>query len=320
MATVPKAPQLGLFHVGPTVHPAAWTQAQATLAKTLPANLALGTSSWSFPGWEGLVYAGAHRSNLLSRQGLSAFADHPLLSTVSIDRGYYAPIPEQDFVLYQSQVPATFRFVVKAWRQLTTPVLDGQVNSDFLDPELATSQVIQAAQRGLEEKLDCILFQFPPMHLGQVQGVQGFCARLSDFLAALPTQVRYAVEVRTPELLGPALRAALMRSGCIYTINLMPTMPDLDQQFRSMQLADQPRYLVRWLLARGYGYQDALKAFSPFDGLKAPSDQIVQRLAQFIRWAETEQRHFTLQVNNKAEGSAPLTLQRIAQALAGSAT
>lgn len=34
--------------------------------------LHLGTSSWHFPGWAGLVWAGRHAEQQLSRQGLAA--------------------------------------------------------------------------------------------------------------------------------------------------------------------------------------------------------------------------------------------------------
>lgn len=316
MTSTPKAPQLGLFSVSPTVNAAPWAEAQTTLAAALPTTLSLGTSSWSFPGWEGLVYAQAHRSAFLSRQGLAAYASNPLLSTVSIDRGFYSPVPEQDFTHYQSQVPQGFRFVVKAWRQLTAPVINGKRNSSFLDAPLACQSIVVPAKRGLKDTLDCILFQFSPMHLGQVGGVRGFCEQLAEFLSKLPDTIDYAVEVRNPELLGTALQEALSRPNRFYTINLLPAMPGLDQQFRSMRLGHQSRYLVRWLLAKGHSYQGALQDFAPFDRLVAPSDPIIERMVQFIRWAESKDRHFSLQVNNKAEGCAPLTLQRVARMLA----
>lgn len=316
MATDPKAPQLGLFGVQPTVAPADWALAQGQLAARLPPKLALGTSSWSFPGWDKLVYDQHMSAQKLSRHGLEAFCKNPLLSTVSIDRGFYAPVPEKDFAHYRAQVPGTFRFVVKAWRHITTPVLNGQVNPDFLNPALARSAVIEPAQRGLQDRLDLVLFQFSPMHLGQIQGVQGFCEKLGAFLLQLPAQTRYAVEIRTPELLGPALREALVPSKSIYTINLLPAMPGLDAQFSRMQLKDQSRYLVRWLLAQGHEYQGALASFAPFNQLRVPCDRTVLRLAKFVRWAQAQDRHFTLQVNNKAEGCAPLTLQRVAAAIA----
>ena len=78
----------------------------------------LGTSSWLFPGWTGLVFAPRSGrpapEQVLARHGLPAYAAHPLLRTVSLDRTFYAPLTPEEFAAYAAQVPATFRFVVKA--------------------------------------------------------------------------------------------------------------------------------------------------------------------------------------------------------------
>ena len=66
-----------------------------SLGQALPAKLHLGTSSWSFPGWNGLVYDGEFRATKLARDGLEAYAKHPQMRTVSIDRTFYAPIAEE---------------------------------------------------------------------------------------------------------------------------------------------------------------------------------------------------------------------------------
>ena len=75
------------------VRPAAVGEALQRLGRRLPQDVFLGTSSWSFPGWQGLVYADACSESLLAREGLSAYAQHPLLRMVGIDRGYYQPMP-----------------------------------------------------------------------------------------------------------------------------------------------------------------------------------------------------------------------------------
>lgn len=310
MAKDPPRPQLGLFG-DPDRIPAVPHKP----APALPQRLRMGTSSWSFPGWRGLVYQGRHSSGDLAREGLAAYAAHPLMRSVSIDRSFYGPPSQREYRHYRAQVPDDFRFVVKAWRNLTTPVLDGKLNPDFLNPELATKAVIEPTQRGLGPCLDSILFQFSPLHMGQVQGAEGFAEQLGRFLEALPATSRYAVEVRNKELVGAALIQALASTQSTYTLNLIPSMPTLDQQFRAMQLQQAPRFLVRWLLAPGYTYQEAKDAFSPFDRLSAPQNEVRDRLVKFIRWADQNNRHFTLLVNNKAEGCAPLSIQRIAQVL-----
>ena len=42
--------------------------------------------------WRGLVYDGVHPQVTLSRKGLEAYGQIPLLRTVSLDRTFYAPI------------------------------------------------------------------------------------------------------------------------------------------------------------------------------------------------------------------------------------
>jgi len=95
----------------------------ASLASRLPSNVRFGTSSWSFPGWEGIVYAGAATTSQLARDGLTAYARHPLFGTVGVDRSYYAPIPEDDFRRYAEQLPPGFPCCCKAPAGVTSPLL-----------------------------------------------------------------------------------------------------------------------------------------------------------------------------------------------------
>src|SRR5512137_2496942 len=91
----PGKTQLGLF--GPTEEPGvaavAVSPEVASLGARLPALVRLGSSSWSFPGWAGLVWARHHPADVLSADGLLAYARHPLLRAVGVDRTFYAPLP-----------------------------------------------------------------------------------------------------------------------------------------------------------------------------------------------------------------------------------
>ena len=109
--------QLSLFADADGVDPAPVGADVCGLAAALPARIRLGTSSWSFPGWTGLVYA-AHNGQpaterVLARHGLAAYARHPLFRTVSLDRTFYAPLTTEEFARYAAQVPDGFRFVVR---------------------------------------------------------------------------------------------------------------------------------------------------------------------------------------------------------------
>ena len=152
--------QLSLFADADGVDPVPVDDRVRSLRAALPDRIRLGTSSWSFPGWTGLVYA-AHNGQpaterVLARRGLSAYARHPLFRTVSLDRTFYAPLTAAEFAHYAAQVPDDFRFVVKAPAAITDPVVrkagSGEAardNPSFLDAAAAASAFVQPAVAGL---------------------------------------------------------------------------------------------------------------------------------------------------------------------------
>ena len=82
---------------GAKVAPAPADPSLQQLASALPARLRMGTSSWNFPGWSGLVWDGDYAEAVLSKQGLAAYAAHPLLRTVSLDRAFYRPLTASQY-------------------------------------------------------------------------------------------------------------------------------------------------------------------------------------------------------------------------------
>jgi uncharacterized protein YecE (DUF72 family) len=61
------------------VQPAPPLAEDVALAAALSPRIHLGTSTWSYPGWLGQVWAGKHSEATLSKTGLPAYAAHPLL-------------------------------------------------------------------------------------------------------------------------------------------------------------------------------------------------------------------------------------------------
>ena len=138
------------------------------VARRLPHGLYLGTSSWSFPGWEGIVYDRKVSKSALARHGLAAYAKHPLFKTVGIDRTYYGPISKVEFAHYADAVPEHFRFVIKAHEMLTrirTKDDVASLNPAFLDVNYAMEEVIGPCLEGLGKRASVLLLQFPPQQV-----------------------------------------------------------------------------------------------------------------------------------------------------------
>ena len=291
-------------------------------ANVLPAGIFLGTSSWSFPTWRGLVYGDSYEPAVLARDGLEAYAQHPLLRSVGIDRTFYGPIPAGEFAHYARQVPASFRFLVKAPVQCVSPWLRAEAgsrsgdNPHYLDASFAVEQFVLAATEGLGNKAGPLVFQFPPQGRGIVSQPAAFAHRLSAFLDQLPQGPLYAVELRDAALLTDEYLSALRDSGARHCLGLHPRQPGVREQARLLdQLAPGP-LVVRWDLHPSYGYEEAREHYYPFTRLvdeDLPTRVALARLC--LQTLAGGHAAFVI-ANNKAEGSAPLTVFKLAALIA----
>src|SRR5262245_21370455 len=137
------------------------------LAAALPPGVFFGTSSWSFPGWAGIVYKSERSTTELAREGLREYAEHPLLTTVGIDRSYYAPLPVADLAAYADQLPDTFRCCVKAPAAVTAYALGGpgarpSRNPDFLSVDRLIGDLLEPLSIAFRPHTGPIILEFPP--------------------------------------------------------------------------------------------------------------------------------------------------------------
>lgn len=317
--------QLGLFGDAPRakgeVAEAAVSEEVRGAAAKLPEGVYLGTSSWSFPGWKGLVWAEEHSEQVLARKGLSAYARHPLFRTVGIDRTHYAPVDADTLKAYAQVVPEGFRFLTKAHEACTLAVYPthprygaqrGQKNPLFLDAAYARDHVVAPFVEGLGATAGPLVFQMAQQPLEQLGGTpRKFAERLYRFLRDLPKGPMYAVEVRNAQLLTKDYRAALKAAGALPVISSIPQMPPP----LSQPVDEAGPLIVRWMLTPHHTYESALEAYRPFDRLVDPDLTVRRQIARLVREAKARGYPAWVIANNKAEGSAPLTLLELAKVL-----
>jgi uncharacterized protein YecE (DUF72 family) len=321
--------QLPLFADADGVDPAPVPAAVRRLGEALTDRIHLGTSSWSFPGWTGLVYAAGNgkpaTEQMLARHGLAAYAKHPLFRTVSLDRTFYAPLSSDEFARYAAQVPAGFRFVVKAPAAITDPVVrkpgSGEAardNPTFLDAAAATAAFVQPAIAGLGAKAGPLVFQFPPLGRRLVADAPRLIARIAAFMTVLPRGPLYAVEVRDPELVSASFAAALADAGAVPCLAVHARMPPAAEQALAFGIdaaACRMPLVVRWNLHAGRDYEGAKADYFPFNRLIEEDAASRHALARLARAAAAADRDVFITINNKAEGSAPLSVLGLAEAI-----
>jgi uncharacterized protein YecE (DUF72 family) len=291
-----------------------------SLAGRLPPGLRLGTSSWTFPGWAGIVYDRQVSQSVLARHGLAAYGAHPLMRTVGLDRTFYRAISEDEYRGYAEAVPEDFRFLVKAERVVTSPTDPGAGafrggNPRFLDATYTVEEILGPLASGLGFRRGPVLFQFPPFSPNLVGGRGAFLERLHGFLDALPAGFLYAVELRTPALLTAEYAAVLESTGVAHCYNVHPSMSSLESQLTMLRAYEQPALVIRWMLHGGLRYEAARDRYEPFDRIVDEDPVSLDRIATAVLDTLIAERAAFVVVNNKAEGSSPLSVIRLAERL-----
>jgi len=282
------------------------------LARQVPENVRLGTSSWTFPGWAGIVYRGRPSERTLVQRGLAEYADYPLFRTVGIDSAYYRPLASSTLERYREQLPRGFECVVKAWNEITSLSLPGaeSLNARFLDAAACEQEVLRPLST-LADNLGPVVFEFAPMR--HVFGADAFAERLDAFLGALSRDFKYAVELRNAHLLGPRYLDVLHEHGVAHVLNFWERMPTLGEQLELEGVLSADHVVARLLIPPAKRYAERKRELAPFDRLVDPQPAMRDDVVRLWDRVLASKKVLFVIVNNKAEGSSPLTVRALVE-------
>ena len=143
-----------------------------------------------------------------------------------------------------------------------------------------------------------------------------FLRKLETFLGLLPKDFQYAVEVRNPRVLGEAYRAILTAHGVAHVYNHLHGMPPLRLQHEKLGGSfPAPFILMRLLTPPDMPYEHAVKAYRPYSKIVRALPEMRSDTVRIVREALAQRHLAYVLVNNRAEGSAPLTVQALADEL-----
>ena len=287
-------------------------------------NIFIGGSSWKYEGWLGQVYTrsrylvkGRFSRNLFEATCLREYAE--TFPTVCGDFAFYQfPTPEFWDRLF-AQAPEGFRFAFKAPEQITCKVFPkhtrygpqaGSENPEFLNAEMIKQMFLRPLWRH-RAKTSLVIFEFGAFSQRSFEEPAQFLDRLDPFLAALPSEFRYAVEVRNPEYLRPDYFQCLRGHEVAHVYNAWSRMPELRRQIAIPDSATADFIVSRALLRFGRSYEDAVAMFSPYAEIKDPNPETRDALRVLIERSREEHRMAFLFVNNRLEGNAPGTILSI---------
>jgi uncharacterized protein YecE (DUF72 family) len=277
------------------------------LARRLPANVRFGTSTWTYDGWTGDVYHRRYRGPQPAKR-LEEYVRYPLFRTVGIDSAFYEPPSEEVLRAYAQALPAAFPCVSKVWEQITV-----KQSPDFLNATRFKDAVLGPYTREFRDHAGCFVFEFQAMRGKDLPDPLEWADQLDVFLSELPPDFRYAVELRSSELLTGLHGEVLKRHRVAHVFNSWTEMPTIGEQLELSWTFPAEFTVVRALLKPGRRYADAVKAFEPYDRIQEPQPELRRDLIEVIREALRRRIEAFILANNRAEGNAPGTIREVAR-------
>jgi hypothetical protein len=116
-------------------------------------------------------------------------------------------------------------------------------------------------------------------------------------------------------MLTPRLTAHLAQHQVRYCVGLHDRMPPAAGQMQASLATGDGDFVCRWNLHQGLRYNQAKAQWAPFDRLQAPDVETRAALARAVVAALADGHRAFVIINNKAEGSAPLSVIELAKAI-----
>lgn len=274
----------------------------ATSASSL---LHLGTSSFTAEGWEKSFYPPGTQP----RDYLTYYSTQ--FDTLEVDATFYR-IPAISTVKgWAAKTPSNFLFALKAPQEITHERV-------LVDAHSLLKEFLSATEP-LGEKLAVILLQFPYFNKKTFTSSAEFLDRLRPFLAKLPSQSRFALEIRNKNWLGPALYDLLRKHKIALALIDHPWMPRPSEWLATADPITTDFTYIRWL-----GDRKAIE-----ERTKVWDKTIIDRKTDLQQWVEACRNFLKRKIrifafaNNHYGGYAPDTLHLFAElfnAQAGSAS
>jgi uncharacterized protein YecE (DUF72 family) len=284
-----------------------------------------GSSTWTYEGWQGIVYTrpypkGRFKQDCLAEYARYRYKDEILFRTVGFDFTFYGPPTARQLEHYAAQLPAGFVACSKVWEEVTVPIFPPGLryrsktgpNPHFLDVDYFVQQVLPPYQQAFRDHTGPFIFEF------QRTGIESeeFLPKLDVFLGKLPKDYEYAVEVRNSRLLGPEYQALLRRHAVAHVYNHLTALPPLWRQHQLLgETFTGPFIMLRLLTPRDLAYGQAVKAYQPYNRIIRALPEMRNDTVRLVREAVSQRRPTYVLVNNRSEGSAPLTIQALADQL-----
>ncbi len=282
--------------------------------------LRIGTCSWKYDSWVGLVYSDRDKANYLKEYAVK-------YNTVEVDQWFWSlfdnvkpRLPDPAVVEdYLDSVPGNFTFSIKVPNSITLthyyPKTKGaplKANPHFLSVELFREFLERIAP--LKGNLGPLMFQFEYLNRQKMSCQAEFQDKFSAFISACPGGFDYALEIRNPNYFNQGFFDFLNQHSLHQVFVQGYYLPPIIDIYRKYPDYIKDLTVVRLMGPDRKGIEQ--KTGDCWDRIVDSRDEELAAIVTMVRDLEERGIRVYLNVNNHYEGSAPLTIQKISHMIA----
>ena len=282
--------------------------------------LRFGTCSWKYDSWRGIIYSDERNINYLNE-----YSAH--YSTVEIDQWFWSLFPPNKVVLpdyktlenYKNSVPGDFLFTIKVPNSLTLTHFYNRnkneplvVNPYFLSVNLF--EEFLNTLKPLEKNIGCLIFQFEYLNKQKMKSISMFLEKVYQCHSELPKDIPpIGIEIRNPNFLNQKYFEFLESLNLVHVFLEGYYMPPITEVYEKYK-----EYIKDVSIIRLHGPdRKGIEKIAKDNWNKIYLDRVkeISSIVQMIKEIENNEVDLFVNVNNHFEGSAPLTINRIRNAL-----
>ena len=280
--------------------------------KTNP--LKIGTCSWKYDSWIGLIYSEEAKKNYLKEYSQT-------YSTVEIDQWFWSSYPGSPPKLpdrrrveeYAQSVPDDFKFSIKVPNSLTLTHFykTSERNPHFLSVDLFHEFLDTLSP--MKSKIGPLIFQFEYLNKKKMPNLELFINELSEFFNECPEDYSYAIECRNPNYLIQDYFLFLQVKGLSHVFLQGYYMPPIWKVYEIYKQYPGNQAVIR---LHGPNRKEIEEATGKnWNEIVDPKDEELQKILPMISDLISKETEVYLNINNHYEGSAPLTITKLKEIL-----
>jgi len=277
--------------------------------------LRIGTCSWKYDSWKGIVYPDKEEVNFLEE-----YSKH--FNTVEVDQWFWSLFEpkkvllpkESDVKSYSESVPDNFRFTIKIPNSITLTHFYNKNKTEELKPNpffLKTDlfEKFLETLKPIKKNIGVLMFQFEYLNKQKISGLTEYLDRFEFFIESIGKEYTYGVEIRNPNFLKKPFFEFLERNKLAMIFLQGYYMPPIWEVFNEYKDHIKSTTVIRLHGPDRRGIEK--KTGSIWNQIVEPKDNELDKVAEIIHYLKTKKVDTYVNVNNHYEGSAPLTINKI---------